>query len=724
MESLKHCKLPCSQMAISGYIMTKLNNQKNTNITNKTIDLLIKLHKKNIILENPLPEYEVLKEIYNSSIDPSQPAQPTCCDTLCLKCFIKYIIKNPEDSYVMHIVSTYTNPDELENFVNKVINKKPHKSIEIMQNFINSDTFQMSNCIIKLITNKIIKSCNSKSLIKQLAKFIIKNINKISNIISELEKLINEATITDQTFYKLNYYNKILSLILLLNQTLPISTPINYKYLMDKKCEIRWYYKVLNELSYDYSSRIFILSLHAIKNIYINFVKYLFQKKNSSVYGQLNNYYSIMSQYHNIIDKIICKLIADDGNKEICMDDMYSMLLDYAYYTFSVQPPSNPMHPVVVLMIDISQPGKITNNYHLSYYAIDILEMKKLYTINYTDYTFGIISLLALVSKKETSDTENMKIKIGCYSILLNVLINGNKGETACPLVGTSEGTPVETVIREPVETVISPSKRDIEMAFTINKQAVLVLINMLISDIHLHIDSIIKMFDNTDFLTRLAYFTSSVQMIINLMNLLRRLLQVSTFVSVILDKIIINDFALLMNVMSKLIKNMIDKDLIMNKTEMIGLINHYFNCLLSEPVFMEHLKSDTVNYDNENYRNVLEYFVDNVNEDKDNILEYGIDYLNKLDELVIENEESSIPEEFLDPLTCMPITNPIMLPNTKNILDFVTISKYLLSKNENPFNREHLTMEIIEEFNNREEIREEIEIFKNKFLEWKNSKK
>ena len=68
---------------------------------------------------------------------------------------------------------------------------------------------------------------------------------------------------------------------------------------------------------------------------------------------------------------------------------------------------------------------------------------------------------------------------------------------------------------------------------------------------------------------------------------------------------------------------------------------------------------------------------------------------------------------EKLDPITCEPIKNPVVLPSSKMILDKWTICNHLLSNESDPFNRSPLTIPILEEYNNTNDAKLEIKRFK-----------
>eukprot|EP00355_Strombidium_rassoulzadegani_P010591 CAMPEP_0168619708 /NCGR_PEP_ID=MMETSP0449_2-20121227/6747_1 /TAXON_ID=1082188 /ORGANISM="Strombidium rassoulzadegani, Strain ras09" /LENGTH=364 /DNA_ID=CAMNT_0008660663 /DNA_START=238 /DNA_END=1329 /DNA_ORIENTATION=- len=67
-------------------------------------------------------------------------------------------------------------------------------------------------------------------------------------------------------------------------------------------------------------------------------------------------------------------------------------------------------------------------------------------------------------------------------------------------------------------------------------------------------------------------------------------------------------------------------------------------------------------------------------------------------------------PDEFLDPLTCNLMEDPVELPSSKTIMDRLTIKKHLLNDPHDPFNRSELT---IEQLIPRPDIKEQIEQFK-----------
>jgi len=86
------------------------------------------------------------------------------------------------------------------------------------------------------------------------------------------------------------------------------------------------------------------------------------------------------------------------------------------------------------------------------------------------------------------------------------------------------------------------------------------------------------------------------------------------------------------------------------------------------------------------------------------------------------EEEEIEVPDEFCDPLMASEINDPVILPGTDIIMERSVISRHLLTDLHNPFNRDDLTMEKLEEYNLKENIREIIQDFNERKLEWKQS--
>ena len=109
--------------------------------------------------------------------------------------------------------------------------------------------------------------------------------------------------------------------------------------------------------------------------------------------------------------------------------------------------------------------------------------------------------------------------------------------------------------------------------------------------------------------------------------------------------------------------------------------------------------------------------------------IEHLIDKLNDI-ELEYKLEKSfdiEVPDKFCDPLMLTLIDEPIELPSeeisdnmTYIIMDKLVIKKWLLENNSNPYNRKHLTMEILEKYNKKENVVKRVDKFRTELNEWK----
>jgi len=96
----------------------------------------------------------------------------------------------------------------------------------------------------------------------------------------------------------------------------------------------------------------------------------------------------------------------------------------------------------------------------------------------------------------------------------------------------------------------------------------------------------------------------------------------------------------------------------------------------------------------------------------------FNIKLTAKINELQ-QTEELEIPDELCDPIMDTLIEYPIMLPNNI-IMDFEVIKRHLLTCETNPFNRDVLTLELLEEYNSKDEVKTKIDTFKTKIHEFK----
>ena len=107
----------------------------------------------------------------------------------------------------------------------------------------------------------------------------------------------------------------------------------------------------------------------------------------------------------------------------------------------------------------------------------------------------------------------------------------------------------------------------------------------------------------------------------------------------------------------------------------------------------------------------VLNNFIDN----------YDISYSEDNDRNVDYPDDIDFPDEFIDPLTCVSIEDPIMIPNVNSVFDKSSIITHLYSSKTNPFTREILTEKDVEEYNLKPDVIEKVKQFiinKNIFID------
>jgi hypothetical protein len=77
-----------------------------------------------------------------------------------------------------------------------------------------------------------------------------------------------------------------------------------------------------------------------------------------------------------------------------------------------------------------------------------------------------------------------------------------------------------------------------------------------------------------------------------------------------------------------------------------------------------------------------------------------------------INNNIDNLPEQLIDPIFMIPITNPIILPNTDGFYDKNNMMYYLRLAPVNPMTREPLKPEDLENYNNTDYIKEKLKEF------------
>lgn len=97
--------------------------------------------------------------------------------------------------------------------------------------------------------------------------------------------------------------------------------------------------------------------------------------------------------------------------------------------------------------------------------------------------------------------------------------------------------------------------------------------------------------------------------------------------------------------------------------------------------------------------------------------------YLEQIKDNKYDDDEDSLPEQFIDPLSCSKIKQPVMIPDTNLIFDKSTIMTCLRGDEKNPYNRRTLTIEDFEKYNETEQVKQKIRKFTEDLESYKNKR-
>lgn len=141
-------------------------------------------------------------------------------------------------------------------------------------------------------------------------------------------------------------------------------------------------------------------------------------------------------------------------------------------------------------------------------------------------------------------------------------------------------------------------------------------------------------------------------------------------------------------------------------------LINKCFKFINNECInnndFIYEIKNIVLNVINSNI------YIINKNVEK-SILKYMNSYI---------EDNNEYPSNFYDPITSKLIIYPVMIPKVNEIFDKICIETHIYNSKINPYTRELLTIDILEEYNKNEDIVKKINSFLTEKQNWKKSQK
>lgn len=145
--------------------------------------------------------------------------------------------------------------------------------------------------------------------------------------------------------------------------------------------------------------------------------------------------------------------------------------------------------------------------------------------------------------------------------------------------------------------------------------------------------------------------------------------------------------------------------------------INHELYTVLRRPDLAANITnvvyesiSNHIDFCSEYLTNVKDIIVDNIMSYSKLPKERKTHIINKLATI---KKQIDYPQEFLDPLMCTEIIDPVKIPGIDNeIFDKSGILTHIYDSKQNPYTREPLTVEILEEYNKQESVVQEINNF------------
>jgi len=149
--------------------------------------------------------------------------------------------------------------------------------------------------------------------------------------------------------------------------------------------------------------------------------------------------------------------------------------------------------------------------------------------------------------------------------------------------------------------------------------------------------------------------------------------------------------------------------------------IYEIYSIYYKNDIFIKSIVDTTSDY--AEFNTILKQFAEDIQDiTQSNYLSIINNVLESIDKTIKNqvNYSAEIPSEFCDPLLYMPITEPIVLPESNIILDKKTIINHLIHDKTDPFNRTPLTLEDIETHNKRLDVLDKLNSFINKFNKWK----
>lgn len=567
----------------------------------------------------------------------------------------------------------------------------------------------------------------------------------ISSLINEINEL-NDFDISTMSVY--SYISNLYQFIYKCFDDFT-STPelIDNTYLRSKTCNIKWFDKTLPDKIYNFKTKLFYIMLYANHTLFtpLLLLKKGFEKKkgdlqkDSQQYIQssltyninvLDKVYNTIKKYQDLINSInlvilnkntikytdaiyeyASEIIIDSELKDYIWDDILLDIYDIYSDELKIVPNNN----VIKLMSLIVDSKDYTANPHIRCMYIKYI----LDYYNYFNKTQLIHNIINFYNDMGLIKTDDIKIeKLNCFLQIYKYLL------THC-LSDSNSFVQFENILLND------------EFKFKS-------FLNFILSDVHTLsgymyklIDTYIEVDDDyqlqldTATIMRLMCYCSETLIILN--KFIERSESIKK--TMINDEILIMLKSVLMNIVNKYI--LLDEDdekqqklLEIRKYTLIPIdfsdvCKNIVQFILSyddNDKFIQNIFGETDEFDIKHFIK----FVELIKETHTDLYGDIIKLSDKIDDIIKQKSDDTdnYPDEFLDELVFTPLENPVMLPRTKQIVNRETILQYIMTDKTNPFDREELTVDLLDSYNNQEDIRSVIDEKKNKFTTWKENNK
>ncbi|ARF11302.1 ubiquitin fusion degradation protein 2 [Klosneuvirus KNV1] len=610
----------------------------------------------------------------------------------------------------------------------------------LLTNLKMDNNWEINIKAVQVFTKKIITNKDNKNarynFIKFISEFLNICIQKINMNVDDIDlTLPNDYEITNYLGLLLTFWNE--------GMTIDKIDTVDYDYIISDSCTIKWLdSKIINDTKqYSFLTQCFFLILHAIR---VGYVPTMYRSKKWTEYLEKINaeiealttdsvfmsgfLTKVLTQQKKMLESYLVidndimnnKLLITWINnfytigitwilrqKNKAIDDFIPDLLYFITHFDDYDVNNDNMNNLLIDTIN----GKYLNNINLRCDAIipfkRMIESPLLNEYNRRKYltplAIGFISLHNSIHKENIHPIYKLRKKVEIYN-LINILYLHSKHNN-----------------NDIMEKELL-SNLDIFKKF----------MNIILMDLCDFNDQIEKFNIDSDseqdhINIAVAIYTHYVKMLIFINSFFDLIFKNKDLHNIILSKEILLTLITIINLSIKILSTKLcysdelyvgsDNDPIDIGAYVVALTN-IIKLLYINGCDMK-LFTDDHAFDIELYKEFSTY--------TDNEFEGIVTILNNIMKNTSDSDElENVPDEFIDPITYVPIEEPCLLPGMVGFSDGniffnkTTILKQLITKEENPYTRQKLTLDEFEDFNKQEIIRNKNDEFKIKFDTWK----